>query len=108
MATTAAERAEISRRNGSRSKGPTSPDGKRRSSMNARKHGMTARTPVLRTEDPDEFRRRLDGIEAALEPQAELERILVHRVATSAWKLDRADRIEVGRLADAVADAVAE
>src|SRR6185312_3730451 len=70
---TAAERAEISRRNGSRSKGPTSPEGKRRSSLNALKHGMTAQTTVLPGESPEEFRDRFDGFIDALGPRTELE-----------------------------------
>ena len=62
--TTAAERAEISRRNARKSTGPKTPEGKNRSKFNAMKHGMDAKTPVLPGEDAEAYRRadrRLDG-----------------------------------------------
>src|SRR5437588_531225 len=52
MVKTAEEKAEISRQNGAKGRGPTSTDGKRRSSMNACKHGMRARSLTLPGEDP--------------------------------------------------------
>jgi hypothetical protein len=36
------ERAEVSRQNGARSRGPRTPEGRRRSSANAFKHGQRA------------------------------------------------------------------
>src|SRR5262245_42142669 len=96
--TTAEQRAEISRRNGARSRGPTSPQGKMISSMNAIKHGMAARTPVLFDEDPVEFQGRVDGFFAAIHPRNDVERFLAHRAAVAAWKIDRGDRLEARRL----------
>jgi hypothetical protein len=49
-------RAEASRRNGARSRGPKTPEGKARSAQNAFKHGMRAQKyVVLPEEDADEF-----------------------------------------------------
>ena len=50
---------DSNRRNAKKSTGPKSVEGKRRSSMNALKHGMTARFALLPDEDPAAFERRL-------------------------------------------------
>jgi hypothetical protein len=51
-------RAEASRRNGARSRGPRTPEGKARSSQNALKHGIRAQKfLVLPDEDAAESRR---------------------------------------------------
>src|SRR5438093_658802 len=49
------KQVEANRRNGALSQGPRTADGKRQSAMNALKHGLTARTPVLPGEDPKEY-----------------------------------------------------
>ncbi len=98
MTATATERAEINRRNAARSSGPRTPEGRSRSKMNAVKHGMTARTPVLPGEDPDAFRGRLDSWAEALAPADAVEQFLVEQAATASWKIERADRIEAARL----------
>ena len=66
--------------------------------MNAVKHGLTARTPVLPGEDPDAFRGRLDDWSEALAPADVVEQFLVEQAATASWKIERADRIEAARL----------
>ena len=77
--TTAADRAEISRRNGRKGRGPTSPSGKTRSRMNALKHGMNARISVLPGEDEAAFRRQVDGFIEALEPRNAVELALAEQ-----------------------------
>ena len=51
---------EANRRNAKRSKGPTSDEGKRKSSRNALKHGLTAKDLLLPHENPAEFQERLE------------------------------------------------
>src|SRR5689334_16246609 len=96
--TTAAERAEISRQNGRKSHGPTSIHGKSRSKMNAIKHGMTARVPVLPGEDPETFHQHVESIVESLAPHNALELALAEQAALSLWKIERAERVEAAQL----------
>ena len=52
-------KSESARINGAKSHGPKTEAGRQRSSQNALKHGLTAQTLVLPTEDPDEFNQLL-------------------------------------------------
>jgi hypothetical protein len=98
-AATPTDRAEISRRNGARSRGPRTPEGKDRSKFNALKHGMTAKTLVLPGEDPARLQLRIDTWTGDLQPGNATERYLVERAAAISWQLDRADRADAARLA---------
>jgi len=94
-------RAEASRKNGAKSLGPRSPEGKARSAQNALKHGMRAQKyVVLPEEDAEEFA----GLEASLieelAPVGMLQTVLARRVAVAAWRLARADRIEADLFAE--------
>src|SRR5215467_1114093 len=60
MKITSEKKAAAARANGALSHGPTTPEGKARSSQNALQHGLFSTTVVLATEDPEEFRALLD------------------------------------------------
>ncbi len=89
-------RAEASRKNGAKSRGPKTLDGKARSAQNALKHGMRAQKHlVLADEDGAEFGALEAALVAELAPVGALQIVLARRVAVAAWRLARADRIEV-------------
>jgi hypothetical protein len=89
-------RAEASRRNGAKSRGPKTPEGKARSAQNALKHGLRAQKyVVLPEEDAHEFADLEAAMIEELAPVGVLQTVLARRVAVAAWRLARADRIEV-------------
>jgi hypothetical protein len=96
---TSSKRVEANRRNAKKSTGPRTPVGKRRSRLNAIKHGLCARIPVLPGEDPDAFRRHVDGFSEALQPRDAVEIFLAEQAAFAAWRAQRADRAEAAHLA---------
>jgi hypothetical protein len=89
-------RAEASRRNGAKSRGPKTPEGKARAAQNALKHGLRAQKHVvLPDEDAAGFRALEAAMVAELAPVGALQGVLARRIAIAAWRLARADRIEV-------------
>ena len=89
-------RAEASRKNGAKSRGPKTPEGKARSAQNALKHGMRAlKYVVLPDEDAVEFQALEAALLDELAPEGALQLVLARRVAVAAWRLARADRMEV-------------
>jgi hypothetical protein len=90
-------RAEASRRNGAKSCGPKTPDGKARSAQNALKHGLCApKFVVVGDEDPQEFAALEAALIEELAPDGPLQSVLAARVARAVWRLERAERIEAG------------
>jgi len=88
-------RAEASRRNGARSKGPKTPEGKARSSRNALAHGLCAgHHVVVEGESPEAFAAFEAALVADLAPAGALQMLLAGRIARAAWRLERAERIE--------------
>jgi hypothetical protein len=88
-------RAAASRKNGAKSRGPKTLEGKARAAQNALKHGMRAQKHVvLPQEDAAAFAALETAILAELAPVGALQTLLARRVAVAAWRLDRADRLE--------------
>jgi hypothetical protein len=88
-------RAEASRRNGAKSCGPRSPEGKARSAQNALKHGLRAQKHVvLPGESAAEFAALEASLLEELAPQGALQAVLARRVVAAAWRLERAERLE--------------
>ncbi len=87
-------RSQAARANGAKSRGPKTPDGKRRSSANSLRHGLLARTVVLEDENGNTFADLLAAFERDLHPQNEVERSLVENMAIGRWRLLRLWAIE--------------
>ena len=86
------------RLNAEKSHGPTSPQGRARSSINALRHGLTARVVVLPSEDMDAYRAFSKEIVDSLDPQTPVERQFAHTVADNQWRINRIRSIEDGML----------
>jgi hypothetical protein len=90
-------RAEASRKNGAKSRGPRTAEGKARSAQNALKHGLRAeKHVVLPKEDAAEFEALEAALFAELAPVGALQAVLARRVVVAAWRLARADRLAAG------------
>jgi hypothetical protein len=92
-------RAEASRKNGARSRGPKTEEGKARASRNALKHGLrAARHLVLPAEDPAAFAALEAALFEELAPEGALQTVLARQIVSAAWRLARVDRMEAEML----------
>jgi hypothetical protein len=83
------------RENAQRSTGPRTQEGRKRSSLNAFRHGLTGQTIVHTTpEDEEAFKKHCDGIREALVPEGALEIDLAQAIAEGRWRLNRARALE--------------
>ena len=87
--------SEASRVNGANSQGPTTPEGKARSSQNAVKHGLTSRNPILVDyEDEVNFNNLREAYKAELRPVGYIENDLVAEMASVQWRRQRGEALE--------------
>ena len=84
------------RRNGSRSTGPRTEQGKRRSHQNAFRHGLTAETVIANSENAQDYAEFEQAIIADYQPITAIEYQLVMRLASLLWRLRRTVAIESG------------
>jgi hypothetical protein len=87
-------RTRANRANARLSTGPRTQPGKQRSSLNALRHGLTAHTVVLPTEDPDAYQRHIQQFLDEYAPATPTETQLVHEIANTAWRLNRIPLLE--------------
>jgi hypothetical protein len=83
------------RRNAQESTGPRSIEGKRRSSLNALRHGFTAKTALIPGEQPAQLDQLVQDMVDAMKPEDPLELELVVRAASLVWRLRRIPTFEV-------------
>ena len=87
-------RAAVNRKNAARSTGPVTAEGKRRSSLNALRHGLTGQTVVLPEDDLAAYQKHCAQFHAELKPQGLLETKAVLTIADTYWRLDRIRAME--------------
>ena len=93
-----------SRANGARSRGPATPQGKRRSANNAVRHGLLAKCVVMSGESHENFEALLRQHEERFGPLDSVEFGMVEEMASSYWRLRRAWAIETRLLDDSAND----
>jgi hypothetical protein len=82
-------KSETARINGAKSVGPKTAQGLAKSSMNAVKHGLTAKTLILPNENPDHFREMFNGYFDLFRPANRKEIDLVSEIVAARWRLNR-------------------
>ncbi len=107
MATESQIRAN--RRNAQRSTGPRTPEGRKKSSVNAFRHGGYANTTVAIPrghfqENPEEVEAFIDEIVRALDPRDQLEMEEARNIATAYLRLRRVAALEAESIAGGGAD----
>src|SRR6266404_7146300 len=93
-------KSETARTNGAKSRGPTTAEGKEKSSRNAIKHGLTAGNGniLLDCEDPGQFDEILNKLLGIHEPATPAETDLVEEMVAARWRTRRMWTIETGLL----------
>jgi hypothetical protein len=89
---------EANRRNALRSTGPKTDEGKRRSRLNAIRHGLTVETVVASLEDAEDYEAFEATIIADYHAETAVARELVLRLASLLWRLRRANAVETDLL----------
>jgi hypothetical protein len=92
------DRAAINRENSLKSTGPITEGGKKVSSLNALRHGLTGQTVVMPSEDLAEYQRFTQNMHDDMKPMGALEIQLAQSLADDAWRLNRAKAIETNLL----------
>ena len=92
------EQYAANRLNAEKSQGPISPEGRARSSINALRHGLTARVVVLPSEDMAAYHAFSKEIVDSLDAQTPVERQFAQTVADNQWRINRIRSIEDGML----------
>ncbi len=82
------------RANAQLSSGPKSEEGKRRSSLNARRHNLTGQLTAMPEEDRIAHDAFAEALIKAMAPEGALELQLAQRIATDSWRLNRSSAIE--------------
>jgi hypothetical protein len=82
------------RANAQKSTGPRTAEGKAAVAQNAVKHGLSGRADVIKGEDQGEFDRHREALLKELRPDGAVESMLVERVVSLSWRLQRVERIQ--------------
>ena len=97
---TSPERLAANAANAQHSTGPRTPEGRARSSQNARTHGLTARDLVIAPNECEEFEELLRDYQASVQPQDAIQQSVFELLVGAAWNLRRIRRMEVRACSD--------
>ena len=95
-------RIDSSRANGALSKGPLTPEGKERSSMNALRHGLLSATTVLQGESKDAFAELFEQYIQSFNPEIPVEMDMIEEMASAYWRMRRLWAIETRLMDDQI------
>jgi hypothetical protein len=93
-------RTAINRANSRHSTGPRTDSGKQRSSLNALRHGLTAASAVLPSEDRAAYDAHRHGFFDEYKPATPTESQLVIEIADTAWRINRIPSLEAALLSN--------
>src|SRR5580692_12173968 len=91
---TPVDRTATNRANSRHSTGPRTDSGKQRSSLNALRHGLTAASAVLPSEDQAAYDAHRSGFIDEYRPATPTETQLTQELADTAWRLNRIPALE--------------
>ena len=94
-------RAAANRANSKHSTGPRTTAGKRRSSQNAWRHGLTAQSVVLASEDEAAYQQVCHKFFDEYKPATATEATMVQLLADTCWRLNRITQLEDAILTNA-------
>jgi len=81
--------SDAARRNGAKSNGPKTPEGKAISSANSLRHGMTAKAILLTSENPEAYTNLAEAYYKKFWPDDDVECDLVDEMVIAKWRLRR-------------------
>jgi hypothetical protein len=88
-------KSDTARANGAKSHGPTTAEGRAKSSRNATKHGLSSRNPlVLECENQEDFQAVHDQQMEIHQPATPAEKDLVDQMVAARWRILRLQSIE--------------
>ena len=96
MSPTSEAQIAANRENAKKSTGPRTEEGKRRSSINACRHGLTGRVVVLPEEDLAAYQAFSKELFDSLAPETPVERQYAQTFVDTQWRLNRVRSIEDG------------
>src|SRR6476620_6426771 len=94
--TSSSERLAANRANAQKSTGPTTPEGKEASKMNAVKHGILSREVLVSGESEEELAAFHESFRQELYPEGARQEMLVDLIVTTHWRLRRLLAMESG------------
>ncbi|MDQ6760009.1 MAG: hypothetical protein M3Z32_09120 [Acidobacteriota bacterium] len=95
---------QANRLNAQLSTGPKTPEGKKRSSLNALRHGLSGQIVVLPNEEMQAYLAFGQRLLEDMAPQGELEKQMVQTLIDTQWRLNRGRSVENSLLATSLED----